>query len=113
MMSSIGDDSTRNSRAQSLQGQIGWHCCHFAGYCVYGDKSKIVGARNWLNFGSATNNSSDAVVIVNKDGSHVGVVVDQGTKVWHSPGANSGKPIKSYSFNDFVKYVMPNYVLRK
>jgi len=52
-------------------------------------------------------------VIVATDGKHVGLVVDNGAYVWHSPGAGVNKPIKKYSFEDFVKYVMPSYMLRK
>jgi len=110
---SVANDETRKSRAEEKEGETGWYCCEFASYCVYGDKNKKKGAKNWLTFGSSTNKADEAVVIVAKNGSHVGVIVDGGETVWHAPGANSGKPIKSYTFDNFTTYVINDYVLRK
>jgi hypothetical protein len=105
--------SNMDYKAKSLEGRVGMHCCMFVSYVIYGNENQLIGAKNWLKWGSSTSYPSEAYAIVSSNGSHVGYVTDGGNTVWHSPGANSRNGIKAYSFNDFVKWVMPSYVLRR
>ncbi|CAD8078458.1 unnamed protein product [Paramecium primaurelia] len=104
----------RKQRADSLVNQKGWHCCQFAAYVIYGDKSQNHGgAAGWHKQGQVVNDVNSADVITN--GSHVGVIIRVGQEVYvyHAPGANSQNPIKAYTYANFVNYVMKNGTLRR
>jgi len=83
------------------------------GYIVNGDKEdNRGGAKGWLNYGTATSNASDAVVVIVNDGQHVGYVTDGGSTVYDAPGVNSGKSIRKTDFDTWVGW-FKTYKLRK
>lgn len=102
-----------DQRAQSLIGEINWHCCKYVGYIIYGDQNENRGgAKGWQTFGTATDSSSEAKVIIVDDGKHVGYVTNNGNTVYDSPGAGRNKPIRKTDFKTWIGW-FSSYKLRK
>ncbi len=94
-----------DARAQEKLGSVGWHCCKYVGYIVYGNaENNRGGAKGWLNYGSPASSASEAVVVIVNNGGHVGYVTDGGATVYDAPGANSGKAIRKTNFNTWIKW---------